>query len=59
MNPDTLWDTTLNPETRTLLRITADDEELVNEALQSLMGSDPSTRSQLIYDNAERLELDI
>jgi DNA gyrase subunit B/topoisomerase-4 subunit B len=59
MNPDTLWETTLDPETRTILRISVDDEEMVSEALQALMGSDPSTRYRLISENAEKIELDI
>ena len=48
MNPETLWETTLDPETRTLLRIGADDVEMVTEHFEALMGSDPSTRYQLI-----------
>ncbi len=59
MNPDTLWETTLNPETRTLLRIEIEDEEYVNDNLQALMGSDPSTRYQLIQDNASDIEVDV
>ena len=59
MNPSTLWETTLDPETRTVLRVGADDQVLVDEHLQSLMGSDPSTRYQLIQDYAESIELDI
>ena len=59
MNPDTLWETTLDPETRTLLRVGIDDEQTVQAALGSLLGSDPSTRYRLICDNAEQLELDI
>ena len=59
MNPDTLWETTLDPEQRTLLRVSIDDQEEVEEALRALMGSDPSTRYQLICDNAEGLEVDV
>jgi DNA gyrase/topoisomerase IV subunit B len=59
MNPETLWDTTLNPENRTILRVNIDDEEKVNESLNQLMGSDPSTRYQLISEMAEQIELDI
>jgi DNA gyrase subunit B/topoisomerase-4 subunit B len=59
MNPQTLWTTTLDPEQRTLLRVSIDDEEIVREALQGLMGSDPSTRYRLICDNADKLELDL
>jgi len=59
MNPDTLWDTTLSPKTRTLLRVTMDDAEQVQEALLALMGSDSSTRTELIQEYAEQLDLDI
>ncbi len=59
MNPDTLWETTLDPEQRTLLRVSADDQEMVTEALKALMGNDPSTRYQLIVDNADAIELDV
>lgn len=59
MNPDTLWDTTLNPEKRTLLRMTADDFSILDEAFKSLMGSDSSYRYQLIKNNAEFIEVDI
>ena len=59
MNPDTLWSTTLDPENRTILRVSMDDEELVREGFEALMGSDPSTRYKLICDNAELLEVDV
>ena len=59
MNPDTLWDTTLDPESRTLLRVTVDDEGAVMAGLQALMGNDTSTRYQLIQSNAGTIELDI
>lgn len=59
MNPGTLWSTTLDPDSRTLLRITIDDEESVAEALQALMGTDPSTRYKLICEHAELIEVDV
>jgi DNA gyrase subunit B/topoisomerase-4 subunit B len=59
MNPDTLWETTLNPKSRTLLRVSIPDEKLVMEALQGLMGSDSSYRSRLIQENAARIEVDV
>ena len=59
MNPDTLWETTLNPDTRTLLKITAEDEEAVVQGLKDLMGSDSSTRYELIVNSADSLELDL
>jgi len=59
MNPETLWETTLDPENRTILKVTIEDEALVNESLNQLMGSDPAPRYQLICDRAEQIELDI
>lgn len=59
MNPGTLWDTTLDPENRTILRVSADDVAMVVDHLQNLMGSDPATRYQLIQDNAESIEVDV
>ena len=59
MNPETLWETTLNPDIRTLLRITIDDEDSVMEELDALMGSDPSKRYDLIQASAHVVDLDI
>ncbi len=59
MNPGTLWETTLNPESRTILRIRMEDENLVMSYLQDLMGNDPSKRFQFIQDYATQLTLDI
>lgn len=59
MSPETLWETTLDPATRTLLRVSAEDEAHVEESLKALMGSDSSTRSQLILQNAQLLEVDV
>ena len=59
MNPSTLWETTLDPETRTILRVQSEDNEESTNALQLLMGTDASTRYQLIRDNADGVELDI
>jgi DNA gyrase/topoisomerase IV subunit B len=59
MNPKTLWETTLNPKTRNLLRIRVDDELATGELFESLLGKDTSTRYQMIQENAHRLELDL
>lgn len=59
MNPKTLWNTTLNPNTRKLLRIRIEDELEADNMLKSLMGRDTSGRYQLIQENAHRLELDL
>jgi DNA gyrase/topoisomerase IV subunit B len=59
MNPDTLWETTLNPKTRKLLQVTIDDASEAEAMLESLMGKDSADRYQLIQENAHRLEVDI
>jgi DNA gyrase/topoisomerase IV subunit B len=59
MNPQTLWETTLSPKTRNLLRVTLGDEETVRGMFESLLGKDSSERYKLIQENADRLEVDI
>jgi DNA gyrase subunit B len=59
MNPKTLWETTLNPDTRQLLQVTIDDSEMVNTTLQDLLGKDTAPRYKLIQENAYRLDLDL
>lgn len=59
MNPETLWETTLDPSERTLLRVQIDDEDMVHEQLNALMGTDPSTRYRLIQENAAKIEVDV
>jgi DNA gyrase/topoisomerase IV subunit B len=59
MNPKTLWETTLNPRTRNILRIRVEDVGRVEQLLGMLMGKDASERYRLIQENAHRLEADI
>jgi len=59
MNPDTLWETTLNPRGRKLLQITIDEVAEVEAMLESLMGKDSSDRYRMIQENAHRLEVDV
>ena len=59
MNPDTLWETTLDPKSRTLLQISAKNAESVRAEFENLMGPDSATRYQLIQDNADNIEIDI
>lgn len=59
MNPKTLWETTLNPKTRNLLKIRVDDAAEAQATFDRLMGKDVSDRYRLIQENAHRLELDV
>lgn len=59
MNPDTLWETTLSPRTRNILRVRADDAAKASEMFESLLGKDAGQRYKLIQENAHRLELDL
>jgi len=60
MNPQQLWDTTMNPETRLMLQVNVDDAALANETFEMLMGSDVAPRKHFIQTHAQKVEnLDI
>lgn len=51
MNANQLWETTMNPETRTLLRVRLEDGRLAEKRVSELMGDRPDLRRQWIEDN--------
>ncbi len=53
MNADELWDTTMNPETRTLKQVTIDDAAIADEIFSTLMGEDVESRRSFIQRNAK------
>jgi DNA gyrase subunit B len=52
MNPEQLWDTTMNPDTRTLLKVTLEDLADADEVFSVLMGEQVHLRREFIEDNA-------
>ena len=59
MDPQQLWDTTLNPETRRLRKVEIEDARLASDVTETLMGSDVPPRRAFIYEHATDAELDV
>jgi DNA gyrase subunit B len=60
MNPEQLWDTTMNPENRTLMQVTIDDVEQADDIFTTLMGDKVEPRRDFIQTHAlEVTDLDI
>ncbi|WP_456414048.1 DNA gyrase/topoisomerase IV subunit B [Oceanithermus profundus] len=59
MNPEQLWETTMNPETRVLKQVTIEDALYASEIFEDLMGADVQPRREFIEENAKFAELDV
>ena len=58
MDPDQLWDTTLNPETRYLKRIEIEDGVEANRLVSLLMGNSVEPRKDFIISEAQYADID-
>jgi DNA gyrase subunit B len=53
MNPDQLWETTMDPTTRMMKQVTIEDAEIANETFEILMGSEVAPRKKFIQTHAK------
>ena len=58
MNPEQLWDTTMDPAKRTLTRVTIDDAAMADKRITILMGDDSNIRKDYIYQYADFNKID-
>ena len=58
MNPEQLWETTMNPETRILKQVTIDNAANVDYIFSMLMGDDVAPRREFIEKNATYANID-
>ena len=58
MDPDQLWETTMDPERRVLKQVEIEDARMASEITEMLMGNDVPPRRKFIYDHADEAEID-
>ena len=59
MNPEQLWSTTMNPETRTIIQVTNENAAAADKIFRVLMGEEVEPRRKFIQDNAKYANLDV
>ena len=59
MNPEQLWDTTMNPKTRIIKKISIDDADGADKAFTTLMGDEVAPRKKFIQTHAKMANLDV
>jgi len=59
MNPEELWETTMNPATRILKKVKVEDAEEADKTFSTLMGSDVEPRKHFIQSHAKMANIDV
>jgi len=59
MNPEELWETSMNPENRVLKQVTVEDANEAHRVFDTLMGTDVAARKSFIQSNAKQATIDI